>query len=195
MCEEVHLPLQTIFGCKEIAEKGRDSSRSPKSIPQGLKPVVYFVALAERLKSFPDTSCLSGGAFPQHDKPFIWDGKSRPGCPVKRGVCPESRMIVRIRTGAGSDFDAVPDAEFKNFRKIDFVVSHPFHKGREMDGARGLLALSVKMFQPGPRRQCIPAGIASRPRALLAAADASLEAVGSGITQAAHIGRPIERTW
>jgi hypothetical protein len=35
---------------------------------------------------------------------------------------------------------------FDNFCKVDFVVSHPFHKEREMDGARSFLTLSVKMF-------------------------------------------------
>jgi hypothetical protein len=36
--------------------------------------------------------------------------------------------------------------QFHNFCKVDFVVSHPFHKEREMDGARSFLTLSVKMF-------------------------------------------------
>src|ERR1017187_7324146 len=35
---------------------------------------------------------------------------------------------------------------FHNFCKVDFVVSHPFHKEREMDGARSFLTTSVKMF-------------------------------------------------
>jgi hypothetical protein len=35
---------------------------------------------------------------------------------------------------------------FHNFCNVDFVVSHPFHKEREMDGARSFLTPSVKMF-------------------------------------------------
>jgi hypothetical protein len=34
---------------------------------------------------------------------------------------------------------------FHSFCEADFVVSHPFHREREMDGARSFLALSLKM--------------------------------------------------
>jgi hypothetical protein len=35
---------------------------------------------------------------------------------------------------------------FHSFCEADFVVSRPFHKERELDGARSFLALSLKML-------------------------------------------------
>ena len=43
---------------------------------------------------------------------------------------------------------------FHNFYKVDLVVSHPFHREREMDGAQSFLTLSVKVFLVLGNRPC-----------------------------------------
>ena len=70
-------------------------------------------------------------------------------------VLPELRRALsvqrafRVATPAGSGAAHRGDcrlAHFHNFCKVDFEVSHPFHKKREMDGARRFLTLSVRML-------------------------------------------------
>ena len=45
--------------------KGSLQAEFRKAVPQGLKPTFYFATLTARLKSCPDTSCLSVGVFRQ----------------------------------------------------------------------------------------------------------------------------------
>jgi hypothetical protein len=49
----------------QAAEKGWFPGEMPESITQGLKPVLYLVALAARLKSCPDTKPTQFRVFPQ----------------------------------------------------------------------------------------------------------------------------------
>jgi hypothetical protein len=56
---------------------------------------------------------------------------------------PSTAMLTHMADIIGS----VHLEHFHNFCRVDFVVSHPFHKEREMDGARSFLTLPVKMLQ------------------------------------------------
>jgi hypothetical protein len=46
--------------------------------------------------------------------------------------------------GASDDIPCVLQEHFHSFCRVEFEVSHPFHKEREMDGARSFLTPSVK---------------------------------------------------
>jgi hypothetical protein len=48
-----------------LREKGECASNIPKNIPQGLKPSLYFMVFAARLKSCPDTKHGFDWFFPQ----------------------------------------------------------------------------------------------------------------------------------
>jgi hypothetical protein len=52
-----------------------------------------------------------------------------------------------IRTFLGDPARSSLDLEHYHCScRVEFVVSHPFHKEREMDGARSFLTPSVKML-------------------------------------------------
>jgi hypothetical protein len=47
-----------LLSSKEAAEKGMKLGETQKNIPQGLKPNLFYLHLAARLKSCPDASGL-----------------------------------------------------------------------------------------------------------------------------------------
>jgi hypothetical protein len=64
----------------------------------------------------------------------------------------KQKQVLRLAALAQDDnFNGmnIQLAKLKNFHcpcRVSFVVSHPFHKEREMDGARSFITSSVKML-------------------------------------------------
>jgi hypothetical protein len=58
-----------MYGLNRLRKKAKNRVKSPKNIPQGLKPNVYYQALAARLKSCPVTKLGLNRVFPQPVKP------------------------------------------------------------------------------------------------------------------------------
>ena len=56
-------------GLDRLRKNPKEQAKSPKTIPQGLKPVFHYQRVTARLKSCPDASCLAWGVFPQPVKP------------------------------------------------------------------------------------------------------------------------------
>src|ERR1035437_675885 len=59
--------------------------------------------------------------------------------------CPVPELIAQFCGAALCDYSHCESEYCQNSCRVDFVVSHPFHKEREMDGARSFLTPSVKM--------------------------------------------------
>jgi hypothetical protein len=69
--------------------------------------------------------------------------RTQPGLPMKKGRG-ETMTHDYKRNGTTTLFAALE--HYHCSCRVEFVVSHPFHKEREMDGARSFLTPSVKML-------------------------------------------------
>jgi len=56
-------------GLNRLRKNPKEQAKGSKTIPQGLKPVLYYQRVTARLKSCPDASCLAWGVFLQPVKP------------------------------------------------------------------------------------------------------------------------------
>ena len=134
-----------------LRKNGEQRTNSRAELPQGLKPLTDFAAVTApfdyaqgRLKVVPfqvssnlqsfSAACLAGPQAAQNER----------GALAPAGTPREDSPLVLHTSAACLE-------HFHYSYRVGFVVSHPFHKEREKDGARSFLTPSVKMPAPTER--------------------------------------------